>query len=146
MTTSAPENTAYAVTQTRIYSADIETVFNALIDPETVKRWMYGPDTTVVDFVLQPEIGGRFFLLMRGQDREWPHEGKITHFERPNRLAYTWLSPSTKGRETHVDITLTAIEVGKTELVLVHTALPDTYAAFDQGWAELLVNLGVTLG
>lgn len=60
---------------------------------------------------------------MSNDKKNWEHRGEYIEIERPNRLVFTWHTPSIDFQESLVTVTLTA-EGGKKRLRLVHKHLP----------------------
>ena len=112
----------------REFAADIETVWQFLVDPEKRKLWFCAGRTD--DFV-----GGKLvfdFDHSRLSDRAPPsqyadehkvvHEAEILQIDPPHRLVFDWFESA--GEEvSKVDITLKSLGDERTELHLVHTGL-----------------------
>jgi uncharacterized protein YndB with AHSA1/START domain len=74
------------------------------------------PDTAVV---LEPVLGGRIFeRAPDGVEVEW---GRITTWERPERLAYRWHIRRDAADATDVEITFVGLPEGTTRVEIVHT-------------------------
>ncbi len=118
-------------------AAPRETVFDFLVDPELMVRWI-GTEAE-----LQPEPGGTFWVNVSGTDIA---SGTYKTIDRPNRVVFTWgWQGSTEvppGTST-VTITLTA-DGDDTVLDLFHAGLPggldDEHA---HGWTHFLERLVV---
>jgi uncharacterized protein YndB with AHSA1/START domain len=82
-------------------------------------------------FMLDPKVDGLFFWRMK----EATHYGRFTKVERPRRIEHTWVSPSTLGEETTVNVTFDKQGEG-TLMTLVHSDLPDTDGgrSHEKGW------------
>lgn len=112
--------------------APASAVFNALVDPEMVGRWMGSDNVTI-----EPEVGGDYDLA------GWVQDGpvKIVDLEENQKLSYSWRSDFV-GHETLVTWEL-AESAGKTRLTLMHSgfapdARPDSYRS---GWHGFLVQI-----
>lgn len=69
--------------------------------------------------VFEPRIGGRIYERSpEGEELEW---GEITAWEPPHRLAYRWHIATTPDRATEVEIRFLAIQMGATEVRIVHS-------------------------
>lgn len=130
----------------RLLAATPQEVFDAWIDPVGMKEWMCPEGTSVTELQLEPYVGGRFRIVMRGEHGETEHTGEYREVQPPRKLVFTWCSPGTYGQETLVTIEL--IPHGtKTELVLTHEWLPDA-AVLERhahGWQSVLKNLDAYL-
>ncbi|MEX0341931.1 MAG: SRPBCC family protein [Erythrobacter sp.] len=109
----------------RRFDADIEKVWQFLVDPEKRKLWFCGGSTDA-------NVGGAIifdFDHRRLSDSPPPqkyaseeiatHRGTILEYDPPNRLAFDWFE-SAGGEKSRVEIDLAAIDAETTELKLVH--------------------------
>ncbi|CAN5794197.1 hypothetical protein BH23CHL2_BH23CHL2_15220 [soil metagenome] len=112
--------------------APASEVFNALIDPEMVGRWMGSDNVTI-----EPEVGGDYDLA------GWLQDGpvKIVDLEEGEKLSYSWHSDFV-GHETLVTWEL-AESGGKTRLTLMHSgfAPDDRHDSYRTGWHGFLVQI-----
>ncbi len=91
------------IRQTVVLNAPIHKVWNAVSTSEGIAEW-FMPNN------FQPAIGNEFTLRT-------PYgisHCKVTEFDPPNRLAFTW------GEEWHVTFELEELD-GKTRLTLIHS-------------------------
>lgn len=127
----------------RSYDAKPEQVFDAWVNPASVKAWLADGGKAIVD----AREDGLFYLEMPFEDRKYPHYGRYLRIDRPRLLEFTWISEGTRGKESVVTIELVA-RGGKTELTLTHEGLPDQEMAesHKNGWSEFLTSLTRRLG
>ena len=126
---------------TQSFDAPRERVFDAWLEPEAISHWI-GPRTISAKAeLLEPRIGGRYRIFMRGPDGKGPVvAGTYREIVRPERLVFTWMWETDhphggKGHETLV--TLTFREVGnKTEMTLRHEFFERAEArdSHNEGW------------
>ncbi len=110
-------------------NADPDDVFDALIDPVQLDRYMSGDPATV-----DPQIGGVY-------DVGWGNEGplKILDLASGARLTYSWES-----NKPEIDETVVTWEVegsaGHTRLTIVHSGFAPDRACLDYGlgWTDYL--------
>lgn len=144
--TAKPEGTVPTVRVTRIIRATPEAVFAAWLDPDSIRRWMYPGDIKDVEAELDARVGGRFRIVMHGEENDHVMTGEYVEITPPSRLAFTWESNVTTGESL---VTLELHPRGEqTELVLTHERLPDaTFAAnYEKGWTAILDKLADSLG
>ena len=125
----------------RKFDANIETVWQFLVDPEKRKQWFCGGST-------DGWVGGDLILEFdhRRLSNQPPpekyageeattHRAKILEFEPPHKLAFTWFE-SSGGGHSEVYITLSATPDGGTLLLLNHKGLVgrDTHLSVLAGW------------
>lgn len=100
--------------------------------------------------VLEGKLGGRLFEQYEGGSAV--HEaGRITAWEPPARLAFEWRAVNfAPGEVTHVEVTFTRTESGRTQVVLVHRGFaalrPDHPVRHGQPAAQFTARLGVWWG
>jgi uncharacterized protein YndB with AHSA1/START domain len=127
----------------RVLNAPPERVFAAWTNPAALAAWMspVGHAEAIADV----RVGGRFSVVMIGQDRRIEHVGEYLEVSPPSRLVFTWQSPYTGPEPTRVTVALTRRGAG-TELVLTHEHLPpEGVASHAGGWGEMLDRLGAHL-
>jgi len=119
----------------RLIAVDRETLFDAWLEVEGIKRWMC-PDegVTVPDPKLEAKVGGKFDFTMKVGNELIPHFGEYFIIDRPNQLQFTWNSVNTHNLDTMVYITFKEISSDETEITLVHKYLPDSDSAGDHTW------------
>ena len=121
---------------TQRIAAAPDTVFEFLIDPEKMVRWMG------VEAKLDPNPGGEFWVNVNGTNTA---AGNYLEVDRPNKIVFTWGWEDTTdvppGSST-VTITLTPDDE-HTVVELRHAGLPggpdDQHAI---GWRHFLPRLG----
>ena len=128
----------FRISVQKTYDASPERVFHAWTDPENVKAWLsLGGDTSI-----DPRPDGLFYVGMLWGGNILPHYGRYLRVEAPRLLEFTWVSETTRGKETVV--TLEFVQRGKqTELKLTNEGLPDEDSAqkHAEGWTHFLDTL-----
>lgn len=134
-----------SLTLRRRYGASPEKVFAAWTRPEALKAWFGPGDATVVlSAETDLRIGGRYRIVMQGEDGETHRVGGVYREIVPNRrLVFSWAWESTPERESLVTIDL-APDAGGTVLTLHHEQFFDEAARnrHEQGWTGSLERLG----
>ncbi|MBO9662712.1 SRPBCC domain-containing protein [Dokdonella sp.] len=119
----------------RTLDASVERVFDAWIEPASVKAWLAHDGNASVD----AREGGLFYIEMPHEGRFYPHYGRYLRIERPTLLEFTWVSEGTLGKESVVTIELTP-RGERTELLLRHEGLPteEWAKSHNGGWSGFL--------
>jgi uncharacterized protein YndB with AHSA1/START domain len=120
----------------RTIPAAPQEVFDGWVDP----RCPGTPWSLAKKVILDPKVDGLFYwLYINEAGEEKPHYGMFTHFARPTRLQYTWMSLHTRGLESIVTVTF-ELQGEDTLLTLRHENLPDDdYGqGHEKGWEFLL--------
>jgi uncharacterized protein YndB with AHSA1/START domain len=114
-------------------AAGPEQVFPLLVEPESLQRWW--PDLAE----LEPRVGGRVRMEFRGG--ESVVTGRVTRFEPPRALAFTWVRGEQPDVSTHVELTVTGIDGDRCRVDVVHSGwehAPEWRGLHEQGWAHFL--------
>jgi uncharacterized protein YndB with AHSA1/START domain len=124
--------------------APADRVWQALVDPALVARYMHG---THVD--TDWAVGSPIAWRGEWQGRSYEDKGEVLAFEPPRRLAVTHWSPLTGDADEpvnhhHVSYELEPLGDGRTRLTLTHANSPSQEAAdgmIASGWAPMLQEL-----
>ncbi len=82
-----PATESVSVTVTRRFEAPPDQVFDAWLDVESARRWLFTmPDSKPVRAAIDPTIGGTFTFVDLRDGAEVIHEGSFLEIERPTRL------------------------------------------------------------
>ncbi|MCV0424702.1 MAG: SRPBCC domain-containing protein, partial [Roseibium sp.] len=121
------------------FSAPVERVFEAWLDPDTLARFMTpGPGMTVPKATTDPKVGGTFEIIMQAGDQQIPHKGIYREISRHSRLVFTWESPFS---EPDSVVTLDFVDAaGETELTLTHVKFPSQESRdnHEGGWNRIV--------
>lgn len=132
-----------SLTIVRQIKARPETVFEAFVAPESIKRW-WGPDAgPVLSVEVDPRLGGHFHIRFRMEDgSDHGSVGVFDEFDPPHRLAMSWAWDEDTETVSRVEVDLRAID-GGTELTFTHARLPDAASrdSHEEGWNGALDKL-----
>ena len=134
---------------TRRYAAPCERVFDAWLDADRARRWLFAtPTGTMVRAEIDARPGGQWRFVERRGDDEALHRGTYIVVDRPHRIAFTFaVDEDSEGERVSVDVA--PIEGGGCDLTLVH-AMSAEYADYAQktidGWSAILAGLARELG
>jgi len=130
----------------RLFPASPQEVFNAWIDPESLRQWFSPGTISLASVELDVRVGGHFRIVMRDETKDLVHAGTYREIDPPQRLVFTWQSSGTYDQETLVTVQLHP-RGNKTELVLTHERLPDASSAgkHEEGWQDIFRKLAVYL-
>lgn len=70
-----------------------QRVYDALIAPDMVAKWMFGPllrEETILHIRSDLRVGGEFSYKVRRGDTEIDHVGKFLELDPPKRIVFTW--------------------------------------------------------
>ncbi len=125
------------------YAASPERVFDAFLDVETARRFLFATATgEMITAEIEPRVGGRFTFTERRPDMgDVRHVGEYLEIDRPRRLVFTFGVPQFDARMTIVTIEIRPQGDG-CELTLTHDGVPPDYAKrTHEGWSRILAGL-----
>lgn len=121
------------------FTSSIEQVWNALIDSDTLAKWIW-------DNNFKPIVGYKF--QFRAEPSEWWDgivDGEVLEVEEPHKLSYTWVSA---GESTTVTWTLSKDADGTVQLHLDQTGFSEETKAREgaiegakYGWTHMSEKL-----
>jgi len=127
----------------RQFSATIECVFDAWLDPVTAGSFLFATEAgEVVQAEIDARIGGRFRFVRRENGTEIRRVGKYISIDRPHLLAFS-LSDSTRTlTDDRVIIELASFGLGSL-LVLTHEMGLESYSERHRVESEWKRRLGM---
>jgi uncharacterized protein YndB with AHSA1/START domain len=139
---------------TRSFDAPRERVFDAWLNADQIAKWI-GPRSIRAETKgLEPKVGGRYRIHMRGVDGgDGPIvAGVYREIVRPERIVFTWAwetahSHGMSGQETLVTLTFRTV-AGKTEMTIRHElfSTKESRDSHNQGWDASFDKLAEALG
>jgi uncharacterized protein YndB with AHSA1/START domain len=144
-----PDPSAIRLEQT--FNAPTERVFDAWLSAEALRRWWpAGVDWETPVAEIDPRVGGRLRLVMRGPNgEEFGGSGEYLEITPPTRLVLTWTWDGHEGHRGVQRIEVDFIERanGTTTVVLTNRGLPDDESKRShlEGWEASFNNLDRTL-
>jgi uncharacterized protein YndB with AHSA1/START domain len=139
-------STEAKVRVTRRFNASPARVFDAWIDPERARKWLFAtPTGAMVRVEIDARVGGSFIFVDRRDGEDVEHTGEYLEIDRPRRLVFTFRVPKYSTESTRVLIDIVPRE-GGCELTLTHeNVLPDYSSRAEAGWTRVLDALAETL-
>ena len=131
------------VVVTKHFDAPAERVFDAFLDVETARRFLFATATgEMIRAEIDPRVGGRFTFTDRRPDMgEVLHTGEYLEIDRPRRLVFTFGVPQFNPDYTRVTVEIVASGAG-CDLTLTNDDVPAEYAERNaEGWGRILDGL-----
>ena len=110
-----------------------QRVWTLLTQPEELVRWW--PD--VAEF--EAREGGRVRMVFEANSSVV--NGRVTRFDPPTGLCFTWEREQSPGAPTQVEFTVTDLGAGRCRVEVVHSGWegsPELRPLHDAGWAHFL--------
>lgn len=132
-----------SVTVSRRFEAPPERVFDAWLDVEAARHWLFTmPDTEPLRAEIDPRVGGAFTFVDRRDGAEVTHEGVFLEIDRPRRLRFRfWVTDQPDA----VDVLTVVIDPDGRSclLTVIHELHPDwaAYEAFTRTAWEAMFDL-----
>jgi uncharacterized protein YndB with AHSA1/START domain len=134
-------NAAAAVVVRRTIAASPEELFDAWLDAEALGSWMRPSGIHHTSAKTDARVGGRYEIIMQGDEKTYPHHGVYQVINRPRQLVFTWVSLATEGTTSLVTVDFLP-QGERTEVVVTHEQLPDgAHESHSKGWTSGIERL-----
>jgi uncharacterized protein YndB with AHSA1/START domain len=113
-----------------------ERLWRLLTESDALVRWW--PDVAE----LEPREGGRIRMVFAANSSVV--NGRVTRFDPPTGLGFTWEREQSPGAVTQVEFTVTDLGDGRCRVDVAHSdweAAPELRPLHDLGWAHFLACL-----
>ncbi|HET8936415.1 MAG TPA: SRPBCC domain-containing protein [Polyangiales bacterium] len=99
-----------------------EVVFDAWLDPELIRRWMFHAPNEICQVSSDGVVGGAFSIIERAGGEVIDHYGRYLEFQRPNKLVYSLRVPKHFSGESLVTVGIEPAVHG-CDVTLTHTGV-----------------------
>jgi uncharacterized protein YndB with AHSA1/START domain len=134
------------LTLTRRFDAAPERVFDAWLDPDKARHWLYtAPGDEAWTGEIDGRVGGRYRITVRREGTDYTVIGEYLEIERPRRLVFTFCMPQFS---TPVDRVVVEIEPDGEGcvLTLTHENVPaGDHTETREGWGTMFGLLATLL-
>ncbi len=129
----------------RRIDASPERVFDAWLDPERARRFLFAtPTGEMVRAEIDPRLRGRYCLVDRREGTDVEHRGEYLALDRPRRLVFSFWVSGFHDQVSRVAIDIVPAGAGA-DITLTNGPLPAEWAErAREGWAGILDGLAAT--
>ena len=121
----------------RRIAASPEQVFDAWLDPDQARHWLFATEGGVMERVeIDPRVGGSFRIDERRGDELAEHFGTYVEIDRPRRLVIDF-GTSFEETKTRITVTIVPDDYGSLLTLLHEGVWPDWAEKTRQGWTML---------
>lgn len=144
-----PSDQPIVVRVTRRFEASPERVFDAWLDAEKARKFLFATSKgQMVRAEVDARVGGAFNFTDRRDGVDAEHVGEYLEIDRPRRLVFTFHTERNSSDLSRVSIDLVPLGTG-CELTLTHEIDPRWAEYKDRteaGWTTIVDALAVLLG
>jgi uncharacterized protein YndB with AHSA1/START domain len=130
----------------RCFDSASEKVFDAWVNPETVKRWLFTTPTSEKNSTeIEARVGGKWTITDRRDGVDYRALGEYVEIDRPRRLVFTFGMPQFSPEFARVIVEI-APEGSGSILTVTHEHLPWSHLKeTEQGWSDMFSRLASVL-
>ena len=141
---------------THRFAASPERVYDTFLDPARVPDWQQawlrqggvGGDVTASE--LDPVVGGTFLLSDKREDGEARHWGRFVALDRPNKIAFTWITDESEEDDpSEVTLVIEPEPDGPGAVATLYHAMDAQWAGYrpqtEKAWRTMLEGLDSVL-
>ena len=140
MAEANPNDGFVRVTIERHFDATPEQVFDAWLDPDSARRWLFtSPGSEISRVEIDARVGGSFVFVDQRAGKPVEHQGTYLEIDRPRRLVFRFWTADQPDAADILTAEMTP-EAGGTRLVLTHDLHPywANYVDFTKNeWASM---------
>lgn len=127
---------------TREYNVTAQRLFEVITTQSDVLNWWGHDGMTLPDYQLDFSRTGPWFSRLIGEDGTvYKMSGQVTKVDPPRSVSFTWGwhdDADQRGAESHVTLTIDALDEGRARLTIDHRDLPshDVAERHEGGWTH----------
>jgi uncharacterized protein YndB with AHSA1/START domain len=134
---------------THRFAETAERVFNAWLDPATVRQFLFAtPSGEMIKVAIESRPGGHYEIVERRNGEDVAHIGEYLEIDRPKRLVFTLKVPRYSESIDTITVEIAPLPDGCL-LTFTDRMAPGTEEHLERatnGWTTILANLEKILG
>jgi uncharacterized protein YndB with AHSA1/START domain len=139
---STKKQSRVTVKVSRWFDATAERVFDAWLDPQRARQFLFTREgQVIIRAEIDARVGGSFLFVARRDGSNIDHVGRYLEIDRPRRLVFTLCVPSVWSDDNRVTVDIVPRERG-CELSVTHEGvLAEHEIRIESGWLQFLEGL-----
>jgi uncharacterized protein YndB with AHSA1/START domain len=128
-----------AISVTRHVNAPPPAVFDAWLDPDAARQFLFATDKgRVIRADIDPRVGGGFTIVDRRAEGDAEHVGRYVEIDRARRLVFDFSVTSFSSDSTRITVSFVPADSG-TDITLTSDNIPEEHAErATHGWSTIL--------
>ena len=135
-----------SVRLTRRFDASPERVFDAWLQPEIARRWLFtSPASQSHTTEIDPRVDGKWRITDRRDGVDYVGHGEYLEIDRPRRLVFSFGMPQFSPEFNRVTVEIEPDGAGCRLTLTQERAPASAQAGLEQGWREMFDQLDAVL-
>jgi uncharacterized protein YndB with AHSA1/START domain len=132
-------NSRRTVSVTRHANAPPPAVFDAWLDPDSARQFLFATDEgRVIRCDIDPRVGGGFTIVDRRAEGDAEHVGRYVEIDRARRLVFDFTVTNFSSDSTRITVSFVPADDG-TDITLTSDNIPEEHAERARhGWNTIL--------
>lgn len=127
---------------TRRFDASAEQVYDAWLDPERTRKFLFAtPTGQMVRAQIDARVGGKFLFVDRRDGQDVHHFGEYLELDRPRRIVFTFAVTCFETEFTTVSLDIVPQGAGCEVTLTQDKVLKDYAERTRAGWGRILDGL-----
>ncbi|MGQ7278831.1 SRPBCC family protein [Brevibacillus thermoruber] len=144
------------LTMKRSFDVSADRVFDAWLNPEMMRKWLFTMESTNKVAKNEPHVGGTWEIVDHRGGKDYRAIGEYIEIDPPNRLVFTFKMPQFSDTEDRITVECKPLEKGcemtfTQEIVVPHEegwtekdieqALREYHDSTEQGWNFMFLGV-----
>ncbi|UHA72689.1 SRPBCC family protein [Paenibacillus sp. 481] len=144
------------LTMTRRFDVSADKVFDAWLNPDKMRKWLFTMEPTNKVATNKPHVGGRWEIVDHREGKDYRAIGEYVEIDPPSKLIFTFKMPQFNDLEDRIVVEIKPLDKGSemtfTQVIVVpheagwtegdvEKALVDYNSQTEQGWGYMFEGL-----
>ncbi len=100
------------LTMNRYFDVTAERVFDAWLNPEMMRKWLFTLEATNKVAKNDPRVGGTWEIVDHREGKDYRAIGEYIEIERPHKIVFTFKMPQFSDTEDKITVEIEQLEQG----------------------------------